>query len=110
MAGAVPRSRLLELMKVQCNLFSTTYNPDRLRTGNKVLRQRLRGPTLAAYYPRKTATLEDLKKVFKKLDLQVINPREDERLESIALAKLRGKGAPKKKKGKDLTKGKKKKR
>jgi small subunit ribosomal protein S33 len=66
-----------------------------------VLRQRLRGPALAAYYPRKTATLEDLRRAFKKHDFQIINEKEDDRLENITIAKMRGKGAPKKKKEKD---------
>ena len=92
---------MAKLIQVQCNLFSTTYNPTRIRTGNKVLRQRLRGPTLAAYYPRKSATLEDLKWAFKKHDLKVMNPEQEDRLESIAIAKLRGKGPPKKKREKD---------
>lgn len=109
MAGAVPRSRILDLIKVQCNIFSHTYNPSRIRVGNKVLRQRLRGPILAAYYPRKTATLEDLNSAFKKHDLEIMNPEEDDRLESIAIAKLRGKGPPKKKRDKNMMKGKKKK-
>ena len=68
--------------------------------GNKVLRQRLRGPTLAAYYPRKTATLEDLQRAFRKHDLKIINPEQEERVENIAVAKLKGKGPPKKKKEK----------
>lgn len=32
--------------------------------GTKILRQRLRGPATAAYYPRKTATIQDLKREF----------------------------------------------
>lgn len=32
--------------------------------GNKVLRQRLKGPALAAYYPRKMSTLKDLRKAY----------------------------------------------
>ncbi len=32
--------------------------------GNKVLRQRLKGPAVAAYYPRKAATIKDLKTEF----------------------------------------------
>lgn len=82
---SVPRARLLQLMKVrcpslfilppqpfnlltqpsiqaQCEVFSTAYNPEGVRTGNKILRQRLRGPALAAYYPRRVVTLRDLRK------------------------------------------------
>lgn len=32
--------------------------------GNKVLRQRLKGPAVAAYYPRKVATIKDVKREF----------------------------------------------
>lgn len=56
---------------------------------------------MAAYYPRRTATLEDLKMAFKKYDFEVVNPEEEDRFESIAIAKLRGKGPPKKKREKD---------
>jgi Mitochondrial ribosomal subunit S27 len=45
--------------------------------------------------------LEDLKNAFEKYDLEVINPKEEDRLESIAIAKLRGKGPPKKQREKD---------
>ncbi|MCJ1329626.1 mitochondral 37S ribosomal protein S27 [Thelotrema lepadinum] len=92
---SVPRSRLLDLMKVQCRIFSTTYNPDRLRLGNKILRQRLKGPTLAAYYPRRVATIKDLQKEFP--NFAVWDDDELDRLEKVANAKRRGKGAPKKK-------------
>ena len=68
--------------KVQCRIFSTTYNPDRLRLGNKILRQRLKGPTLAAYYPRKVATIKDLKKQFP--DFEVWDDDELDRLEKVA--------------------------
>ncbi|KAK0706555.1 mitochondrial ribosomal subunit S27-domain-containing protein [Lasiosphaeria miniovina] len=96
---AVPRARLLELMKAQCQLFSTTFNPERVRTGNKILRQRLRGPALAAYYPRKGPDLLDLQREVDDLGLLVDNDEADDRLEHIAALKLRGKSAPKKKKG-----------
>ncbi|KAJ9642838.1 hypothetical protein H2201_005405 [Coniosporium apollinis] len=92
---SVPRSRILDLMKAQCRIFSTTFNPERLRLGNKVLRQRLRGPTLAAYYPRKVATLKDLQNLYP--TFEVVNEAEEDRLNKIKVAKMRGKGAPKKK-------------
>ncbi|KAH8888375.1 hypothetical protein GQ53DRAFT_749299 [Thozetella sp. PMI_491] len=94
---SVPRARLLELMQAQCKVFSTTFNPDRTRLGNKVLRQRLRGPAMAAYYPRKVYTTGDLIKEFKPLQLLVDNEAEEDRLELIAGLKARGKSAPKKK-------------
>ncbi|KAK0705110.1 mitochondrial ribosomal subunit S27-domain-containing protein [Lasiosphaeris hirsuta] len=81
---SVPRARLLALMKARCELFSTTFNPEGLRTGNKILRQRLRGPALAAYYPRKLVTLRDLQKEFAPLELMIDDEIDDDRLEHIA--------------------------
>lgn len=71
------------VMQVQCRIFSTTFNPEGLRTGNKVLRQRLKGPALAAYYPRRTATLRDLKEAYP--DLETWAEDEEERLEHIQM-------------------------
>ncbi|KAL6860309.1 hypothetical protein ACO1O0_004336 [Amphichorda felina] len=93
---SVPRARLLDLMKTQCQVFATTYNPEGIRLGNKVLRQRLRGPALAAYYPRKTATIKDVKRVFGP-QLTTWDDAEEDRFEYIEELKQRGKGNPKKK-------------
>ncbi|TVY40314.1 Mitochondrial 37S ribosomal protein [Lachnellula subtilissima] len=93
---AVPRSRILDLMKVQCRIFSHTFNPEGLRLGNKVLRQRLRGPALAAYYPRKMATFKDLQKAYGD-QYENFDEEQEDRLEKIKMIKARGKGAPKKK-------------
>ena len=68
---------------MQCRIFSTTYNPERLRTGNKVLRQRLKGPSLAAYYPRRVVTLKDLQKAYP--DLETWDEDEEDRLESLQM-------------------------
>lgn len=65
--------------------------------GNKILRERLRGPALAAYYPRKSVTMADIQKEFKRYDLETWDEDEEYRLEGLQIAKLRGKGAPKKK-------------
>ncbi|KAJ9628628.1 hypothetical protein H2203_002530 [Taxawa tesnikishii (nom. ined.)] len=100
---AVPRSRILDLMKantfsptsLQCRIFSTTFNPEGLRMGNKVLRQRLRGPTFAAYYPRRVATFKDLQKAYP--DYETYDDEEEDRVEHVQISKSRGKGAPKKK-------------
>ncbi|KFX86657.1 hypothetical protein O988_08222 [Pseudogymnoascus sp. VKM F-3808] len=92
---SVARSRVVDLMKVQCKIFSTTFNPEGVRLGNKILRERLRGPALAAYYPRKVATIKDLRKAYP--ELETWNEKEEDRLETVAITKARGKGAPKKK-------------
>ncbi|KAI8623525.1 mitochondrial ribosomal subunit S27-domain-containing protein [Xylariaceae sp. FL1651] len=82
--AAVPRARMLDLMKVQCQTFSTTYNPDGIRMGNKILRQRLRGPTLAKYYPPLGPTVNTLAKEFKSMGLLTINEEEEDRQEHLA--------------------------
>ena len=61
------------------------YNPDRLRLGNKVLRQRLRGPALAAWYPRKTVSFRDLQDTYKPLGLTTFDEFEDDREEAIQM-------------------------
>lgn len=94
---AVPYSRILDLAKVQCRIFSLNFNPQRLRLGNKVLRQRLRGSTLAEWYPKKTVSFRDLQDSYKPLGLTMFDEAEDDREEAIQIAKLRGKGRPKKK-------------
>ncbi|KAI0403486.1 mitochondrial ribosomal subunit S27-domain-containing protein [Xylaria palmicola] len=83
--AAVSRARLLDLMKVQCQVFSTTFNPERIRMGNKILRQRLRGPSLVKYYPPKGPTILTMEKELRQLGLEIENEDEDWRLESIAL-------------------------
>ncbi|KAI1139742.1 mitochondrial ribosomal subunit S27-domain-containing protein [Hypoxylon sp. FL0543] len=104
--AAVPRARLLNLMKAQCEIFSTAYNPDGIRMGNKILRQRLKGPSLAKYYPPRGPTVNTLARAFKSLHLETINEEAEDRLEHLAGqailfpwlgVKSRGKGAPKKK-------------
>ncbi|KAI1461042.1 mitochondrial ribosomal subunit S27-domain-containing protein [Annulohypoxylon moriforme] len=97
--AAVTRARLLNLTKAQCEIFSTTYNPDGIRMGNLILRQRLRGPTLAKYYPPRGPTINTLEKAFKHLHLETINEKEEDRIEHLAGVKSRGKGAPKKQRG-----------
>ncbi|PHH89791.1 hypothetical protein CDD83_5252 [Cordyceps sp. RAO-2017] len=85
-------------MKAQCQVFATIYNPEGIRMGNKVLRQRLRGPAMAEYYPRKTATISDVNREFGPV-LTTWDEEEEDRLEHIEELKSRGKSAPKKKKG-----------
>ncbi|KAK3315142.1 mitochondrial ribosomal subunit S27-domain-containing protein [Apodospora peruviana] len=94
---SVPRARILDLMKARCQVFGTTFNPDGVRTGNKILRQRLKGPSIVSYYPRRLVTHQDFQKEFANLELTVNNEEEEDRLEHIQGLKSRGKGAPKKK-------------
>ncbi|KAK6000087.1 hypothetical protein QM012_004075 [Aureobasidium pullulans] len=92
---AVARTLALRLMETQCAIFNTTYNPSALRTGNSVLRQRLRGPAMAAYYPRRVARFADLQKAYS--GFETYDDFEEDRVEHVQISKSRGKGAPKKK-------------
>ncbi|TIA02969.1 hypothetical protein D6C83_08924 [Aureobasidium pullulans] len=82
-------------METQCAIFNTTYNPSAFRTGNSVLRQRLRGPAMAAYYPRRVVRFQDLQKAYP--GFETFDDDEEDRVEHVQISKSRGKGAPKKK-------------
>ncbi|KAF2404817.1 hypothetical protein EJ06DRAFT_579368 [Trichodelitschia bisporula] len=102
---AVPRSRILDLMRAQCRIFNTTFNPTGQRQGGKVLRQRLRGPAIVDYYPPRVRVVQELKRAYPTWEFE--DEEEDDRLESIKMRKQRGKGAPKKRtaaESKQLTK------
>ncbi|KZF20655.1 hypothetical protein L228DRAFT_269951 [Xylona heveae TC161] len=99
---AAPRSRILELLRAQCRIFSTTFNPEGIRTGNKVLRQRLRGAAVAAYYPRRVVTFKDLQKSYP--EFEIFDDVQDDRIEHLQILKAKGKGAPKKKKSAEESK------
>lgn len=75
---------LLTPIQVRCQIFSTTFNPEGIRTGNKILRQRLKGPALASYYPPKVATVRDLIKEFKQYELLTDDEEQEDRLEHLA--------------------------
>lgn len=79
--------RLTELvgLQAQCRVFSHNFNPQRLRLGNKVLRQRLRGPALASWYPRKTVSFRDLQDVYNPVGLKAFDEAEDDREEAIQM-------------------------
>lgn len=72
-------------LQTQCRIFSLNFNPQRLRLGNKVLRQRLRGPTLAAWYPTEDVSFRDLQTKYKRLGLTTFDEAEDDRQEAIQM-------------------------
>lgn len=78
-------SNLRTTLQTQSQLFSATFNPERLRLGNRVIRQRMRGPTLAAYYPKRSVTLRDLQDRFKEHDLETFDEAQVERLDALEL-------------------------
>lgn len=67
--GPPTAQRLQALAKVSCNIFSTTFNPTASRNGNKILRQRLRGPALLDYYPTENVKLQTVIRAFPELGL-----------------------------------------
>jgi len=85
-------------MQTQCRIFNTIFNPQNLRLGNKILRQRLRGPTLASYYPPRFRVIQEMRRAYP--DWEIFDEEEAERVEKLERAKARGKGAPKKRRTK----------
>lgn len=53
--------------------------------GNKILRQRLRGPALASWYPKKTVSFRDLQDAYRPLGLTTFDEVEDDREEAIQM-------------------------
>ncbi|KAH9842459.1 mitochondrial ribosomal subunit S27-domain-containing protein [Rhodofomes roseus] len=92
--SAVNPSRLAALTRLRCAVFQTSYNPTGVRTGAKYLRARLRGPSMAEYYPPVLTVAK-----FNRMshgEFKIDDRHEAQRLADIEEAKRRGKGAPKK--------------
>lgn len=91
----VPKNRLLKVAEVSARVFNQNFNPSGVRTGSKILSQRLKGPAIASYYGDpdflKFKHLKTLYPEFQFCDLD-----EEYRLTMIEARKRRGKGAPKK--------------
>jgi hypothetical protein len=89
--------RMLALKQLQCSIFSTTFNPNSVRTGSKYLKGRLRGQALVDYYPR-TMSFKEINHLYPELDIE--DEDEKQRLTDLETRKARGKGAPPKAKEK----------
>ncbi|KAF9170663.1 hypothetical protein BGX21_008504 [Mortierella sp. AD011] len=95
-------SKLALINKISTAIFGNVYNPQGIRTGNKILRQRLVGPTINSYYPNvKQIKLREITKMVPEMNL--IDQGEKIRLEDLAERKKRGKGPPKKGQGRRST-------
>lgn len=100
--ASAPRERLLQLYKARhfrhprtnihpltqpsvsqlgTQVFNTTFNPTNLRTGNKVLRQRLRGPALLDYYLKRGPTIKDMKKMWP--EMRFVDEDEEQRVQAV---------------------------
>ena len=97
MAAFVAPSRVAALKQLRCSIFQTSYNPESVRTGPQYLRRRLRGPSVAAYYP---ASFDIPQIIRQNKWLEMVNEQEEQRLVDVMDRKKRGKGAPKKAKTK----------
>ncbi len=94
MKVAPSSSGVSALKALQCKVFGTTYNPTQARTGAKVLRQRLQGPSMLAYYPP-TVNLRAIEKLAPGLG-RLQDVREIQREKDVERKKMLGKGPPKK--------------
>ncbi|GAA5822971.1 hypothetical protein JCM11251_004441 [Rhodosporidiobolus azoricus] len=92
-----PAARLQELVKLRADIFSTTYNPESLRTGSKILKARLRGPAMVQYYGDRFSGWKGLNAAVPGLELRDIV--EEQRLLDIDTLRKRGKVKPKKGQG-----------
>lgn len=91
------KTKFQALAKIRAGIFGTTFNPEGVRTGAKILRKRLVGPTVASYY--KNADIikfKHLKSLYPQFNF--VDEDEEYRLLMVAARKRRGKGTPAKKK------------
>ena len=47
---SVPKSRIMKLAALSAKIFDENFNPTAVRTGGKILSQRLKGPSIVNYY------------------------------------------------------------
>lgn len=94
MKVAPSSSAVWSLKALQAKVFGTTYNPTQARTGAKVLRQRLQGPSMLAYYPP-TVNFRAIQKLVSGLG-RLQDVRETQRLKDVERKKMLGKGPPRK--------------
>lgn len=83
-------ARLQALTKLRSTVFETTYNPESLRTGSKVLKARLRGPAMLRYYGERISGWAGLNAAVPGLELKDI--AEETRLIDLETRRKRGKG------------------
>ncbi|AWU77847.1 uncharacterized protein C5L36_0D05730 [Pichia kudriavzevii] len=91
------KEKLIKLEKLQCQIFRTTYNPTKMKTGAKILSAPLKGQTLGNYYgPSDFPSIAKVARTLSTPSFTVINEPEQYRVERVEDLKRRGKGAPKK--------------
>ncbi|KAG9295481.1 hypothetical protein G9A89_013510 [Geosiphon pyriformis] len=88
------RLRLAKLAKLTAGIFNRVYNPTNARTGNKILKKHLLGPTLLKWYPQQLIPFQKLREAIPEVNL--VDRAEQQRLADNAARRKRGKGPPKK--------------
>jgi small subunit ribosomal protein S33 len=83
-------ARLQQLTKLRSQVFETTYNPESLRIGSKVLKARLRGPAMLRYYGERISGWAGLNAAVPNLELKDV--AEETRLIDLETRRKRGKG------------------
>ena len=91
----VPKARLLKVAELSAKIFDQNFNPSGIRTGSKILNERLKGPSVASYYGNPDILkFRHLKTLY--TDIEFVDLEEQYRLSMVEAKKRRGKGAPKK--------------
>lgn len=92
---SVPKARLLKVAELSAKIFDQNFNPTGIRTGSKILNERLKGPSIASYYGNPDILkFRHLKTLYP--DIEFVNLDERYRLSMVEARKRRGKGTPKK--------------
>ncbi|KAG4304508.1 hypothetical protein PORY_002218 [Pneumocystis oryctolagi] len=90
------KKRLQEVASVASRIFETTLNFDSRRNGNRVLRQRFRGPAMLDYYSQMNVRLKTVIQSFPQFNL--VDRDEEARKAYVKMRRQRGKGPPPKSK------------
>ena len=94
---APSKQKLFQLEQIQCQVFRTTFNPTKMKTGAKILTAPLKGQTLSKYYgPSDFPSIAKVARSLSTPGFRVINEPEAYRMERVEDLKRRGKGSPKK--------------
>lgn len=88
----------MEVSRVSSQIFQTTFSPTNGRTGAKILRKPLKGPTIANYYGNPDfLKFKDINNLLAGPGFSLVNEQEEYRLSINDSRRRRGKGAPQKK-------------
>ncbi|KAJ1654470.1 hypothetical protein IWQ61_005608 [Dispira simplex] len=90
--------RQIQVAQLSARIFGRAFSPEGKRTGEHILRKPLIGKQVVAYWPEEPLTVTELKRLFPRLDL--VDLKEEGRLDKIESLKQRGKPPTKKFQGK----------